>query len=282
MKFIIIGSGGCVSTPRPLCNCNVCNQAREKGYPYARCGCSLFFGDISLLIDTPEDITHALNNSRIEKIDYIFYSHLDPDHTLGMRVIEQLRLDWLALSKNKKCDNPLRIMALPNVLNDINDIRTKYGSILDYYESMNLIKRESINNEILIGDIKILFIPVSKEGNVTIFIFEKKGKKLIYAPCDVKPFPSNELFKNADCLIIGNTIVGTILKDGFILEHDNPLNSELFSLDEVINIKQEYGIKNVIITHLEEDWGKTYDDYLNLEKEYENVRFAYDGMTIEL
>lgn len=282
MKFIVIGSGGCVSTPRPLCKCNVCNQAREKGYPYARCGCSLFFQDISLLIDTPEDITSALNNSQIEKIDYIFYSHLDPDHTFGMRVIEQLRLDWLALSKNKKCDNPLQIMALSNVLDDINAIRTKYGSVLDYYESMNLIKRKIINDKILIGDIKITFVPVSKEGNVTIFIFEKKGKKLIYAPCDVKPFPSNELFKNADCLIIGNTIVGTILKDGFKLEHDNPLNSELFSLDEVVNIKQEYGIKDVIITHLEEDWGKTYDDYFDLEKEYENVRFAYDGMTIEL
>lgn len=88
-------------------------------------------------------------------------------------------------------------MALPNVLDDINAIRTKYGSILDYYESMNFIKRESINKQILIGDIKITFVPVSKEGNVTIFIFEKKGKKLIYAPCDVKPFQSYELFQGA-------------------------------------------------------------------------------------
>ncbi|MCB2356345.1 MBL fold metallo-hydrolase [Clostridium estertheticum] len=282
MKFIITGSAGCVSTPRALCKCNVCKQAREKGHPYARSGCSLFLEDISLLIDTPEDINNALNNSQIEKIDYIFYSHLDPDHTLGMRVIEQLRLDWLAVSINKRCNNPLLIMALPNVLEDINAIRTKYGSILDYYESMNLIKRESINEEILIGDIKISFIPVNKDGNVTVFVFEKNGKKLIYAPCDVKPFPVNKLFEDADYLIIGNTIVGTILKDGFKLEHDNPLNNELFSLDEVINIEQEYGIKNVIITHLEEDWGKTYDDYLDLEKDYENVSFAYDGMTIEL
>ena len=42
MKFIITGSGGCVSIPRPLCTCNICNEAREKSYPYARCGCSLF------------------------------------------------------------------------------------------------------------------------------------------------------------------------------------------------------------------------------------------------
>lgn len=39
--------------------------------------------------------------------------------------------------------------------------------------------------------------------------------KIIYAPCDVKPFPKAEKFQDADVLIIGNTIVGDILKDGF-------------------------------------------------------------------
>ena len=37
-------------------------------------------------------------------------------------------------------------------------------------------------------------------------------------------------------------------------------------------------IKEVIITHLEEDWGKTYDNYRELEKQYKNVKFAYDGL----
>ncbi len=31
MKFIIVGSGGCVSLPKPLCNCEVCKEARVKG-----------------------------------------------------------------------------------------------------------------------------------------------------------------------------------------------------------------------------------------------------------
>jgi len=65
MRFTIIGSGGCVCTPKPLCQCKVCVQARKKGYPYARCGCSLFLEDISLLVDTPEDIAIALNNADI-------------------------------------------------------------------------------------------------------------------------------------------------------------------------------------------------------------------------
>ena len=95
MKVIILDSGGCVSTPRACCNCRVCTEARRKGFPYARTGCSLFIEDVNILIDTPEDINASLNNSGIQKVEHILYSHCDPDHTMGMRVIEQLKMDWL-------------------------------------------------------------------------------------------------------------------------------------------------------------------------------------------
>lgn len=92
MRFMIIGSGGCVSTPKPLCKCPVCMEAREKGAPYARYGCSLYLEEAGLLIDTPEDITHALNHANIHKINYLLYSHLDPDHTLEMLNLFQILL----------------------------------------------------------------------------------------------------------------------------------------------------------------------------------------------
>ena len=57
----------------------------------------------------------------------------------------------------------------------------------------------------------------------------------------------------------------------------------IFSImEEILEIKEQFHIKNVIVTHLEEDWGKSYDDYAELEKEYDGIRFAYDGMEVEL
>lgn len=53
-------------------------------------------------------------------------------------------------------------------------------------------------------------------------------------------------------------------------------------MDEIQSIKLKYNIKKVIVTHLEEDWGKSYDDYLKLEDQYNNIQFAYDGMTINV
>ena len=234
MNVIILGSGGCVSTPRACCNCRVCTEARQKGFPYARTGCSLFVEDVNLLIDTPEDINASLNNSGIQKVEHILYSHCDPDHTMGMRVVEQLKMDWLANSLGKKPDHPIEL------------------------------------------------VPVDEQEHVAIFIISSNSKKIIYAPCDVKPFPKSEKFQGADVLIIGNTIIGDILKNGFQLNEDNPLRKELFTLDEIDTIRKQYGIKRVIITHLEEDWGKSYDDYRELERELNFIHFAYDGLKIQL
>lgn len=280
MEFEIIGSGGCVALPRPLCNCKICQEAREKGSPYSRYGCSLFLHDINLLIDTPEDIVHAINNSNIQKIDTVLFSHLDPDHTLGFRVFEHLRLNWFEVSEGRECTNPMDVMAMPHVMEDLNAIQSRYGSFLDYYENVrNLIRRCKVEKYKKIGEIKVSFIKID---NATIFVFESEGKKLIYAPCDVKPFPNEDIFIDADVLIIGNTIVGETLKDGYILSKDSSLRDELFSMSEVINLKTKFNIKRVIVTHLEEDWGKSYDDYIKLEAQYDNVQFAYDGMLISV
>jgi len=280
MKFIITGSGGCVALPRPLCQCKICKEARKKGVPYSRFGSSLYLEDVNLLVDTPEDIVHSLNYFDIEEVNTVLYSHLDPDHTLGMRVFEHMRLNWFGVSEGRECNNPINVLAMPHVMDDLNLIRSKYGSFLDYYENTrNLIKRQIVEKFIYLKDIKISFV---KANIATVFAFEKNNKKIIYAPCDVKPFPENNIFNNADVLIIGNTIVGEVLKDGFVLNKDNILNKDLFNMKEIIELKKKYNINKIIVTHLEEDWGKSYDDYKELEKQYNNVSFAYDGMVIEV
>lgn len=280
MNFKIIGSGGYVTLPKPLCCCRVCMEARKKGNPYARFGCSLYLEEAKLLIDTPEDISQSLNYGEIKELDRVLYSHMDPDHTLGMRVFEQLRLNWLNISQGIECENPIEVMAMDHVMEDLNSIHSKLGSYFDYYEKVrNLIKRHIVNDSIEVEGIRITLVKVEF---ATVFVFEEGDKKLIYAPCDVKPFPVNEIFKDADVMIIGNTVIGDVLKGGFKLEEDNPLREELFVMDEIVELKNKYNIKKVIMTHLEEDWGKSYDDYLELESHYKDIRFAYDGMVIEL
>ena len=58
MKLEFLGSGGAGTIPKPLCQCRVCVQAREKGVPYSRTGPSLFIHGPDVLFDTPEEIKH--------------------------------------------------------------------------------------------------------------------------------------------------------------------------------------------------------------------------------
>jgi len=280
MNLKIVGSGGCTCLPRPLCYCNICEEAREKGKPFARSGPALYIEDIKLLVDTPEDIAEALNYNRIREIDSVLYSHWDPDHTLGMRIFEQLRLNWEQVSIGIENDNPISVFALSEVCEDVKAIRNRFGSFLDYYQNKrNLIKLVPVESSTVIGDIKITFVPI---GAATVFVFEQKDEKVIYAPCDVKPFPDNEIFQNSDLMIIGNTLPVDIVKNNFHIKDDNPLKEELFTMDEVVGIKNKYNIPRVIVTHLEEDWGLSYTGYEELSKQFDNITFAFDGMSIDM
>lgn len=282
MEFIILGSGGCVALPRPLCFCPVCVQAREKGAPYARFGCSLYAEDLRLVIDTPEDIVNALNAQAVGAVDAVAYSHWDPDHTLGMRVFEQLRLDWLAHSEGTFHPDPIRVLALDGVMDDISAIQNRFGGFLAYYERMGLIRRETVRDSVSFGDIRLTLVPVDASRRVTVFVFEQNGRRLVYAPCDVKPFPQHPLLRCADVLILGNTMVGPTLKGGFVPGEDNPLRRELFTLDEALALKRSLCIPRLILTHLEEDWGKSFDEYRALETQLDGVSFAYDGMRVSI
>lgn len=268
-------------TPKPLCQCDVCVEAREKGYPYARCGCSLYLEDISLLVDTPEDIAVALNNANIRSVDHIMYSHWDPDHTLGMRIMEQLRLEWLDHWEGIRCTDPVQIYAQPDVMEDLNAIQNKFGSFLDYYEKMNLVRRHLVAGSMTIGPVTITVVSVPKQA-VSVFVFESGGRKLVYAPCDCLPFPQEKVLYNPDILLMGNTIVGRILKDGRRLTENHPILEQLYSFEAALALQKQYSAKELIFTHLEEDWGKSFDDYKLFEQNYPGVRFAYDGMKIEL
>ncbi|MDO7206088.1 hypothetical protein Q5M85_20360 [Paraclostridium bifermentans] len=66
MKLKIIGSGGCVALPKPLCKCRICKEARLKEIRILDMD-SLFIEELGMLIDTPEDITQAINFSEIDE-----------------------------------------------------------------------------------------------------------------------------------------------------------------------------------------------------------------------
>jgi phosphoribosyl 1,2-cyclic phosphate phosphodiesterase len=274
MKFKIIGSGGMYPTPHPHCHCKVCESARKGSKKDIRSMPSLFVEDIKLLIDTPEDIFNTLNKNKIDDFDYLSISHKDPDHVRGIRLVEGMYFDW----KNEIPIKTVDFFSLPEVVNDINEMN---GDTLKFYENvLNVIKIDSCKEKIIDNTrITMLDNYTNNRLHIANYVFEKDNKKLVYACCNSKPFRDYDLYHNADILIISMVDLTKL---------DNPsrepykFDNELFSIDEVLELKKKYNIKKVICTHLDCNWSNTSDVLSKYEQEQDDIAFAYDGMIIDL
>jgi phosphoribosyl 1,2-cyclic phosphate phosphodiesterase len=286
MKITILGSGGCQITPRPCCQCKICKEARKKGVPYERLGPSMFIEDENILFDTPEEISVELNRAKIKKVKHVLFSHWHPDHTAGMRLFEQINLDWFTGKGKEKID-----LYLPErVYDDILSLKSKFGSYIKYWEQKRkLIKIHKLKNNkpTKIGSIKITPIKIDTidKENSFLFLIEKNKEKVIYSICDFKKYPiKHKKIQNPNLLIIQNGYFEGKLRNNYVLSKNHELREELYSFQETMDIAKTIKAKKTLFMHIEELWGKSYSDYKKLEKKYKknNIKFAFDGMKIKL
>ena len=268
--------------PKPLCTCRVCREARHKGAPYERTGPSAYLRDAHLLIDTPAEIVSQLNRTGIQRVDRIVFTHLDPDHIEGFRVVEQITLDfrtWKAYPE-KQIE-----LVLPRTLYErLGQIRSVYGSLVEYYEAQGFVRCLPFESQITMGDVRMTALPIDRQGPTAyIYVFEKDGKKAVYAPCDIRPFPTEEtVVRNADLLVIQPGIFEEGLKHGFIYPEDHISRTTLYTFDQTMAVADRIGARQILFVHLEEYWNRGHDDYTAIAKDLDGVQFAFDGMSIRI
>ena len=266
--------------PKPLCQCRVCQEARKKGVPYARTGPSAFLHDINLLIDTPADIVSQLNRSPIGRIDYLMLTHLDPDHVEGLRLVEQITLDfrtWRAYPEKQIC------LLLPEQLGErIREIRSQYGPMIDFYQESGFVRLMLFQGEVQINNVRITAIPVDRGAQLAfVYVFEKSGRKVVYASCDFKPFPEHrDEVQKANLLIIQPGIFEEGLKHGFRYPANHISRTTLYTFEQTMDLATRLQAERVLFVHLEEYWNRSHDDYRALELKNKGIRFAFDGMQL--
>ncbi len=266
--------------PKPLCQCRICQEARKKGVPYARTGPSAFLHDINLLIDTPAEISSQLNRSHIRHIDYLILTHLDPDHVEGLRVVEQITLDFRSW---RSCPEKQICLLLPEQLGKrIREIRSQYGPLVDFYRQSGFVRLLLFQGEVQVDKLRIIAIPVDRGSQLAfVYVFEKSGRKVVYAPCDFKPFPEYRTeVQQPDLLVIQPGIFESGLKHSFRYPADHISRTTLYTFEQTLELAARIKARNVLFVHLEEYWNRSYDDYCALESD--DIRFAYDGMRLNV
>jgi len=279
MEITILGSGGIESVPKPCCSCKRCREAIEKGGRFIRTGPSLFINSANVLIDTPEEIRTQLIKEKISKVDAIFYTHWHPDHTMGVRIIEQINLDC---HTDKPKFKPIDVYISEEQLS-LMDKHLIRKNIFDFYESLGLMKLHFLKDgdSVRFGKIELEAIQFPKTS-AFYYLIREGEKKVIYMPCEIKEIEELNKLEKSNYLIVH-----------FSWSKEKGICSEVpwrFSevpVERVFEFAKNLSIKNIVFVHIDEVHNKTYSELKELEKEYKkeyniNVKFAYDGMKIKL
>lgn len=273
MKLLILGSGGCLPPPRPGCMCRVCKEARNRGVPYYRTGPSLYLPDQNILFDVPEEIREQLNRARVGHVKHVFISHWHPDHTMGIRIFETMNYSFGLKPPQKSILYVSKETA--------ERLTWLLPSFLSLYETRKIMETRNIQDGEAIEFENLAITPYTlPRSDTLVFKLREAEKVAIYAPCDIGNFPITKELMKPDLLL---------LHLGYFKEKVPP-NSKILqseeeeSFDDNLQLIKRLKAKETVLTHIEEVWDRSFDDYRRMEyqlKEF-NIKFAYDGMMITL
>ena len=262
MRVEILGSGGATTVPRPACRCPVCVQGRERGLPYTRTGPSVFVHGPDVLFDTPEESRLQLDRAAIGRIAACVYSHWHPDHTMGRRVWE---------TRN-------------------GDFRTWLGGMahLEFMESRGYVRvHELADGDVLELDGVTVRPFRLVEDYVYAFELVGGGRRLLLAMDELNGWSPPAELRGCQLAVLPMGICEHHPITGERRIHpEHPILRFEATFAETLEIVDRLGAERVVLSHVEEIDGLSYDDLLllgeRLRAEGRPVTFAYDGFAVEV
>ncbi|WP_273846006.1 MBL fold metallo-hydrolase [Rubrobacter calidifluminis] len=284
LRVEFLGTGGAITTPRPLCRCRVCEEARRRGIPYSRMGPALYLHGPDLLVDTPEEIKLELERSRVERVGRCIYSHWHPDHVMGRRLFETMNQDWLG----RPPESGLTEVYLPEKV--ARDFRRYLGSwghlsfLEDVYGVVRLIELAE-GEKIETNGFRITPIELAEDG-VYAFLVEGGERRALVAPDELKGWDPPEPVRGVDLAVLpkGLAEFDPLTGERHIPEGHPVLKIEA-TFEETLGIVRRLGARRTVLTHIEEMDGLSYDDLLEVEEKLRgegmNLTFAYDTLLLD-
>ncbi len=287
MRVEILGSGGAATIPRPGCQCRVCVEAREIGGRSARTGPSTFVHGPNILFDTPEESKLQLERAGISEIAACFYSHWHPDHTMGRRIWETRNGDFRTWPREAK--RPLVTdVYLPQQV--AADFHIWLGGMahLEFMRDRGWIRIHELHDgdTVEIGGVSVRPFRLA-EDYVYAFELTSGARRLLIAMDELNGWSPPSAITGTDVAVLPMGICEFDLFTGERLIHvDHPVLVYEATFAETLRIVGELAAGQVVLSHVEEMDCISYDDLLRVEKQLQdegrNIRFAWDGMSVEV
>ncbi len=286
MELRILGSGGNSPVPMPTCQCAVCTQARDEGVPYARGGNSLYLPAIEAMVDAPEFTYSALNRERVSNLEYILLTHWHPDHVNGLRVLQSRDATAYDSFVEAVMEGGPTIVTTRAVYERTREV---FGQLEHFIDRMGFADVQFLDEEPLrVDGTTLRSVPYALEGgaiDATAFVVEDGDVTVLVASDDARHLPEGDLPSDIDLAVFECGLFEHGPDGGKLFsEADWDLLGSELTHTEVMDRVDRVDPKRVVLTEIEHLASRSYDHFRALESEsgYENVRFAYDGLELEV
>ncbi len=274
MNINILGSGGVLPIPRPCCPCTLCSQARSEKEETWQTGPSMYVYGQSILFDTPEEIRFQLLRNNIDSVQHIIYTHWHPDHTQGMRIIEQI-------TKRRPDTMPINVYIAKEQFELLS--RFGCGNMLKYYESQNIVQLHWFEADIPIhfGHLSITPYFIEKTRGYFFKLTDTQSKKkAVYAPCEYNGLHVPHMLNDIDVLI-----AHCLWFEDNRIGHGTDFADTEDSFETMLSHAHEMNAKKIYIMHIEESFDSTVDELNQAARlcypQYD-IQFTKDNTIIDL
>jgi len=259
MKIIVLGSGGFLPTPLPLCDCQICKGSSK------RIGPAIYIPELELLIDTPENIYEKFISSNF-KVSNVLYSHWHPDHTAGYRFFEYLNYS--------KSSNKPKIY-LNNIL--MESFKNKFKALF-YFNDRGFIDIKKVVKQTVIGNVKIKFFKMNNDFSVA-YLIKSQNKNILICMDHAKDLLLENIEEQIDLLIMN---FGSFYQNINTPHEYSPSTYETDFIKDNIRIINKIKPKKTVFIHIDPIWNLCDEDLKKIEKNYSeyNISFSYDGMVL--
>ena len=252
MKIKFLGTGTSQGVPVIGCTCAVCVSQDTKN-KRLRSSALIKISNKNILIDTGPDLRQQALKNKINKIDYVLYTHAHRDHVSG---IDELRSFNFIQKKSIKAYGNKEL---------VNQLENDYSYIFSDFKYPGLpeVELNKVNKNFYLDDIEIIPIKV-KHHKLNILGYRIGNLTYI---TDAKTISDNQLKKiNGSQILVINCLQ--------IKEHLSHLNME-----EVLSLIRKIEVKKVYLIHISHNLG--LHDEINKSLP-DNVELAYDNLEIIL
>ncbi|UCE96921.1 MAG: MBL fold metallo-hydrolase [Candidatus Bathyarchaeota archaeon] len=266
-EILFLGSSAPFQLPSFYCSCWTCQAARNNPKQHRTRASIALIGQETVLIDAGPDLEFQLERESIRKIQRIFITHWHFDHVWGLAALGE----------------PSRIARWPRIEVYIpSQVAYHFDQELAYMKDRVKINPISPGDRFELPDASWEVVKTTHNPESVGYIIES-SQRVAYLVDGIFP-PSETLkrLKNIDLLILEATVDELLQKKGE--KWDN------FSLQQAIDCWKKIGSKECILTHLScHSWNKgklvagfTESERLEVEAKNPGLKFAYDGMRLEI